>query len=125
MPVTIREHDVKASNLIFVSIALYVVQRLIYWPITHLSEPKSILWLLFGLTGTITLNVVLAFGIRSGYSWVRILFVLLTVPTIFFGLKDVASLKEPISKVILPLIAMVLQGWAVVIIVKTQLSYHD
>jgi hypothetical protein len=69
--------------------------------------------------------VVLAFGIRAGYGWVRMLFVLITILGVIVGLRDVITHQGPIAEVLLPLLSMALQAWAAVIIVKTQLSDHD
>jgi hypothetical protein len=125
MPITIRKQDVKASNLIFVSLGVSIIQILLYRPYNHFDEPNVLRWLLFSLIGWLTIKVVLAFGIRAGYGWVRILFVLFTVPAIVLGVKDIVTHQEPITKVILPLIAMALQAWAAGIIVKTQFSDYD
>jgi hypothetical protein len=119
MPITIRKQDVRASNLIFASILLAAITVLLY---PSLLNPHAL------VSATIVSGVIragLAFKIRAGYSWVRILFLLYTIPYIGLYLMNIGAFDEPMGRMIIQLLDMILHAWAAVIIVKTQLSDYD
>lgn len=76
MAVTIRENDVKASNLIFLHVALVALRSLIWEAMGH-SSPYYAHWAVATVyLFTLASHVAIGLGVRAGKRWVKIVFLL-------------------------------------------------
>ena len=114
MAVTIRENDVKAANLIFISLAFSLTSILLYPPNTAFR----FLYLNALLGFTFLLTVAWAWGIRKGVRWIKVLFCILTPLGILFYIARISTRHDPTGYTLLTLITYVLNVWALIIIFK-------
>jgi O-antigen/teichoic acid export membrane protein len=122
MAVPVHKNDVKASNIYFISVALSAAVGLLYAPPFHptplISKPKWIGSLVF----VAVFFVLQGLGIRRGYKWVKVLFIICTVAGISTYLYRFTPANEPLAKTLLTITATAFQLWAFYIIAKDLLT---
>jgi hypothetical protein len=112
MAVTIRANDVKASNLIFVGLAVSLTSILLYPPKNPTRLGHFSMNTILGLT--FLLLVAWAWGIQKGIRWVKVLFCIMTALGILLYLKKLPQ-HEPIGYTILTVIGYTINVWALLI----------
>lgn len=120
MAVTIRENDVKASNLFFVSLGIGTLVTLLSVAYsdrpTYLSLHPGIA--LFSLIGGTLFCVAMALGVRAGHHRVKIFFVIYCLLALVLNLFGLTTSAKPLSVKLLEFLSPILYSWAAVIVAR-------
>jgi hypothetical protein len=123
MAVTIRKNDVRAANLILLSLTLSVIGQVLHPPRLHSTIPLT--RISFYAAQTIPLLAAFAFsaGIRAGHRWVKITYTFLLASGLIVVARHFkAYLDEPFNQLIFHLATIALRVWAIVIMLKDLLT---
>ncbi|WP_100335123.1 hypothetical protein [Hymenobacter chitinivorans] len=114
MGVTIRKNDVKASNLLLVSLVLGTVgQAVQFTPAFSSRFFGTLVFMIFNLLP----GLAFAWLIRQGYHWAKIFFLFLVIVGVFFYLPKLLEQKDPFTILVIGACA-VPQVWMVFILLR-------
>lgn len=115
MAVTIRDNDVKASNLLLVSLIIgAVAQVLQFTPAFSSHFFGTLIFLAFNLLP----GLAMIWLIRQGYHWAKVFFLFLVLIGLASFVPKLFGQKVPICTILITLACAIPQAWAVLILLK-------